>query len=277
MNRDMNSRALKINLEKSRVDVKISEKYLPIQDVMGKYFGLQEGLNTFLKELSHPYKNWEFIVNEARKYSLSNFHDLKVHAKGPDAVRLYVEIYLEALEKAGSRDVKSDAFKNLYLLVQKMLQESNTALSRFMPAIDDALQGIASSEPNTFSLIASNYYQLNRLAESLSKAVPPGTDFRLVNSLLSRYYSHTYSYWLSEDDPRTWFEHEISSSLSEELNKIFDPISHSGMHEYENKLNDISVSNDIRSPEMLRRLLELKGYGDIVRMYRNIPEKISDL
>lgn len=273
----MNSRALKINLEKSRVDVKISEKYLPIQDVMGKYFGLQEGLNTFLKELSHPYKNWEFIVNEARKYSLSNFHDLKVHAKGPDAVRLYVEIYLEALEKAGSRDVKSDAFKNLYLLVQKMLQESNTALSRFMPAIDDALQGIASSEPNTFSLIASNYYQLNRLAESLSKAVPPGTDFRLVNSLLSRYYSHTYSYWLSEDDPRTWFEHEISSSLSEELNKIFDPISHSGMHEYENKLNDISVSNDIRSPEMLRRLLELKGYGDIVRMYRNIPEKISDL
>jgi pyruvate,orthophosphate dikinase len=277
MSGNMNSRALKINLEKSRVDVKMSEKYLPIQDVMAKYFGLQDGLHTFLKELSHPYKNWQFIVNEARKYSLSNFHDLKTHAKGPEAVRLYVEIYLEALEEAGSYEVKSDAFKNLYLLLQKIMQESDTALISLMPAIDDALKGIARCGPDAFSIIASNYYQLNRLAEHLSEAVPPGTDFRSINSLLSRYYSHTFSYWLSENDPLAWFEKEISSSFSKELNELFEPISHSKIQVYEHELNDISMNEDISSPEMLKRLLELPGYGDIVRVYRNIPQKISEV
>ena len=71
------SRALEVNIADYHVDVAIDEKYAAIQEVMSTYYGLTEGLNTFLKELSHPYKNWQFIVQEARGYSLNYFHLLK--------------------------------------------------------------------------------------------------------------------------------------------------------------------------------------------------------
>ena len=58
------SKALEVNLADYHVDVIIDAKYSVLQEVMSKYFGLMEGLNIFLEELSHPYKNWRFIVAE---------------------------------------------------------------------------------------------------------------------------------------------------------------------------------------------------------------------
>ena len=68
------SKALEVNLAEYHVDVSIDEKYAALQEVMSKYYGLTEGVNTFLRELSHPLKNWRFIVTEARRYSLEYFH-----------------------------------------------------------------------------------------------------------------------------------------------------------------------------------------------------------
>jgi pyruvate,orthophosphate dikinase len=74
---------LQVNIADYHVDVEIDRKYLVLQEVMSSYFGLQEGLTTFLKELSHPYKNWHFIVKEASIYSLDYFHLIKAHKEGP--------------------------------------------------------------------------------------------------------------------------------------------------------------------------------------------------
>jgi pyruvate,orthophosphate dikinase len=55
------SKALEINLARTQVDVAIDPRYECLQAVMANYFGLLEGLNAFLKEVSHPYKNWHEI------------------------------------------------------------------------------------------------------------------------------------------------------------------------------------------------------------------------
>ncbi|RLB99001.1 MAG: hypothetical protein DRH90_21115, partial [Deltaproteobacteria bacterium] len=62
------SKALEANIADYHVDVSVDPKYEALQGAMSKYYGIMEGLSTFLKELSHPYKNWQFIVNEARGY-----------------------------------------------------------------------------------------------------------------------------------------------------------------------------------------------------------------
>ena len=67
---EIQSKALAVNIADYHVDVEIDPKYAVLQEVMSRYFGLMEGVNTFLKELSHPYKNWQFIVSEARGYAL---------------------------------------------------------------------------------------------------------------------------------------------------------------------------------------------------------------
>ena len=50
----MPSKALEVNLACSRVDVTIREEYRVLQEVMARYPGVMEGLETFLKELCHP-------------------------------------------------------------------------------------------------------------------------------------------------------------------------------------------------------------------------------
>ena len=62
----MPSKALEVNIAVSRVDVTIDQRYEVLQEVLGGYYGLKKGVQTFLEELCHPYRNWEFIVREAR-------------------------------------------------------------------------------------------------------------------------------------------------------------------------------------------------------------------
>ena len=116
------SQALEVNLASYHVDVEVDAKYAPLQAVMSKYFGLMEGVNVFLKELSHPYKNWQFIVSEARVYTLDYFHLINRHEQGEAAARLYVEIFLEASgwpSGAGLRRIEpaSDSVFSLHLFL----------------------------------------------------------------------------------------------------------------------------------------------------------------
>jgi pyruvate,orthophosphate dikinase len=268
------SRALQVNLADYRVDVTIDPKYRVIQDVMSKYDGIQRVLNTFLEELCHPYKNWQFIVDEARTYSLTYFYDLKSHPKGPEAARLYVEIAIEAIENAKEPKVKIDSFHYLYMLLQKFITESGSELSMFLPVVDYGFKKINNLPGETISLISRSYYQLKRLAEIYLKTVPPGTDFRTLNSLLINYFEYTFSYWLSENDPQEWFEEEIAQGLLSEVSDLFKPISHSRIKECQNQLNDLVDRKNDNSAVILKRLLELPGYGDFVSNYKSLPDEI---
>ena len=98
--KEISSKALEVNIAEYRVDVTVDPRYNVIQKVMSKYEGLNKPLNTFLEELCHPRRNWQFIVNKARTFSLGYFYDLNTHPKGPDAVKLYVEIAVEAIKNA---------------------------------------------------------------------------------------------------------------------------------------------------------------------------------
>ena len=144
------SKALEVNLADYHVDVSIDAKYTPLQEVMSQYYGLLEGLNTFLKELSHPYKNWRFIVNEARKYSLEYFHLVKKHPAGPEAASLFVGILLNALSAAKTDEIKADAVDNLLLYLQKIIKDSGVDFKNFQPVVDHGFDCIRNLPANLF-------------------------------------------------------------------------------------------------------------------------------
>ena len=88
-------------------------------------------MNTFLRELSHPYRNWRFIVAESRKYALEYFHLLKPHPDGPEAAELYIDILLTAAESAKQEDTRSDAVDNLMLYLKKIMADSDHGIRSF--------------------------------------------------------------------------------------------------------------------------------------------------
>jgi pyruvate,orthophosphate dikinase len=275
--KEISSRALEINLAAYRVDVKIDPKYSVIQDVMSRYDGLQKPLKTFLEELNHPRKNWQFIVNEARTFSLGYFFDLKTHPSGTDAVKIYTDISIEAIEKAKEPKVKTAAFSNLYHLLHKFIKESGEELNRFLPEINHAFTEINRLSDTAFSFVLKSYYRLNRLAGNYRDMISPDKDCIAVNSLLCRYFKCTYSYWLSEKDPGQWFAMELPDSVSDEVSDLFNPISHLKISELQKNLHNVEIRNGISSSGTLRALLELPGYGDITDIYSALPEKLYNV
>ena len=159
------SKALEANIADYHVDVSIDSKYDALQEAMSKYYGIMEGLNTFLKELSHPYKNWQFIVNEARGYSLDYFHLLKTHPRGDEAATLLIGIFKDAIQAECSPSTKMDAVDNLLLYLQKLIKESKETQEPFAPVVMAAFRDIRKYDYDTFFLFVKSFYQLKRLAE----------------------------------------------------------------------------------------------------------------
>ncbi len=270
------SKALEINLASYRVDVTINPDYLVLQDVMSGYYGLAEGLNTFLKELSHPYKNWQFIVTEARSYSLDYFHLIKNHPKGPDTAALFVDIFLDAIESAYDADVKTDAADNLLLFMQKIIKETGSQIDQFIPVLNDSFTRIEKLQDVHFLIFLKSFYQIKKLAEALLGACKGlEVDYRPVNSLLFKYFDKTFSYWLSEEDPQRWFESELEEIKGKKkLNNTFYEISHEYILKWKNKLEKVAQEKGLSSEDILNRLIEMPAYSHFVEIYRKIPQNI---
>ncbi|MEE8397420.1 MAG: pyruvate, phosphate dikinase, partial [Desulfobacterales bacterium] len=272
---EIKSKALEVNIADYHVDVEVDVKYVAFQEVMSKYYGLTDGLNTFLKELSHPYKNWDFIIQEARGYSLDYFHLLKTQTRGPEVAGLFVEIFTDAIEANSDPAVRADAVDNLLLYLQKIIMDADQALDAFMPVLNDIFQHIRNYDDETFPLFIKSYYQLNRLAEAIYSAKPDRSlGFNELNLLLLKYFQQTYAYWIGEGDPLTWFEQEArESGHREELDALFGEISLVTIQQHTSRAEEISGA-DLDARETLEMLLALPGYNQIVEAYRQFPRAL---
>ncbi|MBW1805404.1 MAG: hypothetical protein JRJ06_03370 [Deltaproteobacteria bacterium] len=275
----MPSKALQINLETSRVDVTISDKYAILQEVMSRYQGIMEGLNIFLAELCHPYMNWPFIVREARKYSLDYYHLLSAHPKGPQAARVYMDIFLDAIDTAPDSDVKADAADNLLLFLQKIIRDSGKKFPVFIPALEYGFDRITGLEDENFFLFVKSFYQIDRLAKGFQDKASSEKNFHSINSLLARYLKEGLSFWLEEADPLAWFTKEVNPSAVRlrELQEIFRPILHDRLKAHRNALESALQKDRQSDRSLLDMLLLLPGYRQLVERYREIPGRLLKL
>jgi pyruvate,orthophosphate dikinase len=271
------SKALEINLARTQVDVAIDPRYCSLQEVMGRYYGLLDGLNAFLKEVSHPYKNWHFIVNGARGYALDYFHLMRSHPMGVEAADCLIEIFLDALTADTDTPVKVDAADNLILFLQKILKTAGPDHSRFEHLLNTTLESIRLMPEALFTLFVRSFYPFKRLAEACQDLQSPCmADCSIINRLLTRALSNTAAYWLSQEDPVDWFAHDAHDKLSERLATIFQPISHAHLQAQQQKLAWLAENADFSSREVLSTLCGMTDHGDMVRHYRRIPQQLLE-
>jgi len=270
------SKALEINLQTSRVKVTLDPKYKTLQEITSNYAGLLEELNILLKEVCHPLKNWQFIIENTRRFALNNFHLFKDHPKGPEGARLFIDIFLDALSGTKDETLQADAVDNLLVYLHQIINDSDSSLSRFMGMLCYGFERLKDLPEDTFSLVVKSFYSLNRLASDLGRTAPPGTNFYPIITLLQRCLSSTYAYWLSESDPQTWFEVETGSNVrSKRLNELFAPISHKNLKACQLELININPAKADGSLEVLTRMTNLPGYKEIVTHYDQLPQKLS--
>jgi len=237
-----------------------------------------------LEELSHPYKNWGFIVQEARSYSLDYFHLLKNHPKGPDAALLFIDIFTSAIESECSIPIKVNAADNILLFLQKIIKDSDKEIEKFIPVINNSFYYIRNYKKEYFLLFVKSYYHIKRLAEALLQACQQNAsesevmhDFKAVNLLLMKYFENTYSIWLNTEDPHAWFEKEACDICDNiKCDEIFRDISHNRFVELKSNLNRIVQEKNTESIGVLTKLLKMPGYSRVVEIYRQVPQKLLE-
>ncbi|MFP4087251.1 MAG: PEP/pyruvate-binding domain-containing protein [Desulfobacteraceae bacterium] len=272
----MKSKALQVNLECTRVDVTVEERYKILLAVMDRYPGVKQGLNDLLEELCHPYKNWEYIVKEARSYALNYFHVLRTHPQGPEAARLYADIFFQALESAKTEAVKRDAADNLLFFLQHIIRNADDSLPDFSPLLDYGFDRIRQYPEEIFHLFVTSFYQITAMARDYLKS-PVLSDMHMgataLNALLEEALQYTYSFWLNQEDPLVWFQdlsHEETGGA--DINEILRSVSHHQLQEYQERLTSCLNETEKDPVKRLQRLASLPGFGGIVNDYASLPQ-----
>ncbi|MBW1818226.1 MAG: pyruvate, phosphate dikinase, partial [Deltaproteobacteria bacterium] len=269
----MASKALEINLASSRVDVTVEARYRVLQEVMGAYEGVRRGLENLLEEICHPYKNWSFIVKEARSFALNYLHLLKKHPRGPEALGIYADMFLQAVESSPDETVRANAADNLLLLVQKLLKEGGEPHAGFAVVLEEVFERIRSFFGETFMLFVKSFYQLNTLGELCRRRLGRDASFGSLNRLLTAYYRAGYGYWLSQEDLLSWFVKESGLKPDRDLTDIFRPITHGRLKALTERLEEMLEAK--HAPvDLLESLVELPGYGDLVFAFSHIPRRL---
>lgn len=261
------SNALAVNLARYHVDVAIDQRFNDLQKVFAPYPGLMEAVNSLLLELSHPYRNWAFIVAETRSFALNQFHLLQAHARGQEAVRLFIAIFADALTADTTGAVKAEAADSLLFYLKKIVSAGMAVT--FSEALADAFKVIGACDEATFFLFVRSFHQLHRIVAALNGDGPEADPE--LEALAVRYLDRTYAYWLDQPDPGHWFGREIGATLGPEVAGHFDPVSHQRLRQYRQLLAR-PVDPDRPAPAGYRRFADLPGFNDIVDGYRRIPD-----
>lgn len=270
------SKALEVNLQNSRVEVVPDPKYGVLQEIVAGYHGILESLGNFLKEVCHPYKNWQYIVTEGRRFALHHFHLFKSHPKGPEGARLIAEIFFQAVSLAAKKQTKADAVDNLLVYLGLIIEEAGNDLPRFLDMIDDCFEWLYTMDDDDFTLVLQSFYQVGDTVSALEKSATGKTDFSAANMLLHSYLGETFGYWLREPDPLSWFiEAGSLETIPRDMAELFAPISHQTLQAHRKTLVIERRNESVDSRQTLKKLVQLPGFRDIVNHYERMASTIS--
>lgn len=279
----LTSKALQVNLRRTERNFSIDAKYLPLQEVLEDLPGLTKQVQTILYELNHPFKNWEYVVQELRTYALRHFPVYRAHPKAVQAVEIIFNEWTDSLSLCSRPSVHAKAIDNSMQLAEKIIADEKDRLENYRAIMSAFFSRLASLPDEQFFLVASGYYQPKRIGILARALGSHQFDHRAFNSLFQRATETSYDYWLKQEDPALWFTPNLSSNCLGDANgSLFLNICRSDLCGWKTRLDLIKrdqlqlkqIQND--SPEAeLKTLSGLPGYMDIVRSYEELPERLQ--
>ncbi len=280
---EIESDALKANLQETATPgITIDSSYKALLDVVENYRGISNTLNDLLYEISHPYRNWAIILPRVRAFCLKNISHYERHKKGPEAFRVMASIFFTALaESSKNKSLQSQSMEAILAYVEKLVFRLDAdGLNLYSSELQWCFEEFYKLDEPVLMLMVQGHHPMKRIAGRILALVeekPAGQSFNChsLASLMQKLLEYNYRYWLSEQDPLAWFLKECGQMCTGwEAGRLFNAISHQQMEEHRRKLQEISVDED--SLTALRDILQLPGHMDIVRLYKEVPDKLGN-
>ncbi|MGB3209886.1 MAG: PEP/pyruvate-binding domain-containing protein [Desulforhopalus sp.] len=277
------SDALKANLLETAGNVVIDPDLYVLLEVVDQFKGLHSTLEKLLYEVCHPFRNWKLILPQLRSFVLKNFNHYRIHPKGPEAFLLFSRLFIEALQDT-QRDpvLLSQVVGAKIVWLDKLVHKfTGEDLQRFGPELNVVFERLAAFDESNRPIviqIVHGQHPINKIAVQLLDIAGENNeiyDFLPLTNLLQITLNRCYGYWLQEDDPLTWFLDRCAIPVADfHSSQLFEAISHQTMKEHMEVLQQLTLEKDPLS--RLRGLLELPDHIDIVRYYRQMPNKLVE-
>ncbi|MBT8359577.1 MAG: phosphoenolpyruvate synthase, partial [Deltaproteobacteria bacterium] len=282
-NHNINSDALKANLLETAEKVEIRPDLQVLLAIVVKYRGIHKNLENLLYEVCHPYRNWNLITPLLRSFVLKNFSHYLKHEQGPDALELFSGLFFEALEDSSRNSaLVSEIFEAQLAWLDKLVSQLDAEkLQRFESALNNVFsrfETLDAQDDSVLMHLVHGQHSVKRVTKRLlhlTERCNVGFDIQPSASLLRLILYKNYEYWLSEDDPLPWFLDRCKLGAEDfQEQQIFSSVSHEAIRQYRADLDKIDV--DVRPQEALQSILNLPSHIEIVRLYKDIPQYLSN-
>ncbi len=276
----LESDALRANLLETAVDeVTIDPAQQILMDIVADYKGISKNIDALLYEIAHPFRNWNMILPKLRSFVLKNINHYHRHEKGPEAFTCFCGLFLQCVEESGKNDyLLSHGMESLLAYLEKQATLLPEDLARYQKATDTVFNRIKNLDDTTLRYLVQGHHPFKRITERLYKhaqASEAAFDLTSTAQLLARVLALNYHYWLSEEDPQAWFVAECGElCLGWQAGSLFAAISHPQMEKHLAGLEAIDMSDATAAMEPL---LALPNHMEIVRLYKQVPEKLSEV
>ncbi len=278
------SDALRANLEETAGEVVVDPAFGTLREVVSGYQGLSAKLEHLLFEISHPFRNWKFIIPEIRAFVLKNMTHYQRHEKGPECFGLFCRIFLEALEDCRKNGkLVAMVMEAMLAFTDKLIKSlDHEGRARFEDQINSFLKQLTRLDEidhRIMMYMVQGHHPMKKMAAGLvsfSDACPDTAfDYEPVARLMQKILTLNYAYWLGEEDPLPWFMEQCGDYCSEwHAGRLFASISHETFRKHQDELAAIHIQDG--ALPALRKILALPNHMDIVRLYREVPGKLAE-
>ncbi|MDR9502214.1 MAG: PEP/pyruvate-binding domain-containing protein [Desulfurivibrionaceae bacterium] len=269
------SDALKANLQETAVDhVEIAPENLLLCELVQEYRGIHRVIEELLLEINHPYRNWNQLLPRLRAFVLKNSQLYCRSAQGPAAFERFTSLFFQAIaETSRNEQLRGLAVESLLAYVERFLALIRPELPAYQEVLDHFFQTMAELDNQAIMFMVQGHHPMKKMAATLLEAARRDSfDLTATTALFHKVLTLNYTYWLSEEDPLPWFQQECGEMCSNwEAGELFSAISHERLSRH---LAALARLRDVSQPETLETLLALPAHMDIVRLYKDIPDKL---
>ncbi len=275
----IDSDALRANLEETAVDKVVVPDHLRIlEEIVADYRGLRDIIGGLLYEVSHPYRNWNLLLPRLRSFILKNLGHYLRHPRGPEGVEAFSSILFSAVHDAGrNHKLAARALEIILAMVEKTVSSlvKPDDLHRFSQCLDRIFADLTALDREVILPVVQGQHPVKKIAEIMIHRCGPDHDLAGIASLFKTILLVNYDYWLAEDDPLEWFTVRCGDLCQGwKAGRLFAAISHEQLRVH--RQTALAVDTAKNGREGLVRLLGLPNHLDIVRLYRQLPDKLVD-
>ncbi len=268
------SDALKANLQETAVDhVEISPDNLLLCELVKEYRGIHRSIEELLLEISHPFRNWNLLLPKLRTFVLKNSQIYCRSEQGPAAFRQFTTLFFQVIAEARNEELRGLAMESLLAYVERFLSLIRPQLAEYQEALDRFFRQMAELDDQAIMFMVQGHHPMKKMATNLLNAARDNHfDLTATTALFHKVLALNYHYWLSVEDPLPWFQEECGDMCSNwKAGELFSAISHDRIR---NHLQGLEELVDYSAPQTLEAMLALPAHMDIVRLYKEIPDRL---